>query len=168
MSEEFLILFNENKCIQCRGCETACKSWRSVEPGVKWRRVDNLWHGHYPQVKSTSLSLACMHCAEPACIAACPVGAINKRLKDGIVSVDREACIGCLACLEACSFHVPQFGADGTMQKCDFCADDDGFSDGGPPCVITCPTKALRYKKVTTEEKILIEQSLKEQLIDCR
>ena len=30
----------------------ACKNWRNIEMGVKYRRVDSIWHGHYPTVKN--------------------------------------------------------------------------------------------------------------------
>ena len=78
------------------------------------------------------------------CVEACPVGAISKREADGVVLVDRALCTGCRACLDACPFEVPQFGADGLMQKCDLCAGE--ASDAlrrTPPCVGTCPTGAL-------------------------
>jgi anaerobic dimethyl sulfoxide reductase subunit B (iron-sulfur subunit) len=55
--------------------------------------------------------------------------------------VDRDKCNGCQECLSACPFDVPQFGHDGTLQKCDFCM---GLA-GGPACVASCPTGALRY-----------------------
>jgi len=36
---------------------------------------------------------------------------------------------------------VPQFGDDGTMQKCDFCID----MGGEPACVESCPAEALNF-----------------------
>jgi len=55
--------------------------------------------------------------------------------------VDRDKCDGCRECLSACPFDVPQFGADGTMQKCDFCIE----SDEGPACASPCPAEAFHY-----------------------
>jgi Fe-S-cluster-containing dehydrogenase component len=44
----------------------------------------------------------------------------------------------------ACPFGVPQFGADGRMQKCDLCV--DLVTQGKEPaCVATCPAEALRF-----------------------
>jgi anaerobic dimethyl sulfoxide reductase subunit B (iron-sulfur subunit) len=94
MSAEYGFSFAKEKCIQCFGCEVACKSWREGELGVRWRRVYNIWQGRYPKVKNLSASVSCMHCADPACAKACPVQAIQKRAEDGIVIVDREKCIG--------------------------------------------------------------------------
>jgi anaerobic dimethyl sulfoxide reductase subunit B (iron-sulfur subunit) len=164
MSTEHGISFLKEKCVQCHGCEIACKSWRGVELGVRWRRVDNIWHGTYPNVKSTSASIGCMHCADPACIAVCPEDAIKKRPEDGIVVVDRDACSGCQACFEACLFDAPQFGADGTMQKCDLCLDAIGVNSGNPPCVTTCPTHALVFGTMNRKEKQAAEQGLLHEL----
>ena len=71
-TNEFLIGFDPEKCTQCHGCEIACKSWRQLPYGIQYRRVLNLWRGEYPEVKTVSLSLACLHCVEPACAVACP------------------------------------------------------------------------------------------------
>jgi anaerobic dimethyl sulfoxide reductase subunit B len=144
MSEKCSILFIQKKCIQCHGCEVACKSWRNVEIGVNWRRVNICWHGGYPDVKMVPVMVACLHCAKPACVAACPTGAIEKRAADGVVLVNQEKCIGCKVCLEACPYSVPQFGADGKMQKCDRCFQETDGRCSVPPCVATCPTKALQ------------------------
>jgi len=101
-----------------------------------------------------------MHCAEPACAKACPVQAIQKRAEDGIVIVDTGKCIGCKACLKACAFGAPQFGANGKMQKCDMCLNEADLSKEAPPCVETCPTKALKLGKMETKEKLALEQDI--------
>ena len=84
-----------------------------------------------------------MHCAAPACVAACPAGAVSKREEDGLVCVDESICTGCRKCYETCPFGAPQFGADGLMQKCDMCDAGPQFRDGGAICTLACPTQAL-------------------------
>jgi anaerobic dimethyl sulfoxide reductase subunit B (iron-sulfur subunit) len=75
------------------------------------------------------------------------VEAITKRDEDGIVTVDREACLGkddCAACLEACPYEAPQFGAEenAKMQKCNLCI--DRWAEAKKPvCVSSCPIQAL-------------------------
>jgi len=162
MSEEQLgFVYVKENCIQCHGCEVACKSWRNVELAVKWRRVENVWIGAYPGVRCQSASVSCMHCVEPACAAACPQDAIRKRPEDGIVVVDKEACSGCQACAEACPFGVPQFGEDERMQKCDMCAGERRTDMVDPPCVATCPVQALALSRMDVAQKRDAEKSMK-------
>ena len=150
--KEYIIHFVPENCIQCLGCETACKSWRELPHGIQYRRVFNLWEGNYPKVKSSSISIACLHCIDPECMHACPVNAISKSEKDGRVLVDETVCIGCKACTDACPFDVPQFGNANIMQKCDLCLDQP-LAGGVPPCVDTCPGKALMLIEITPAEK---------------
>jgi len=126
--------------------------------------VTTIEKGKYPNPFVAFLVEPCFHCANPACIQACPVNAITKRHQDGIVVVDREACLGgdsCQLCLEACPYEAPQFGAEETpkMQKCDFCV--DRWAEGKLPiCVAGCPMRALdagaldemqaKYGRITT------------------
>ena len=141
MARQYGFFFDVDRCINCRTCEVACQSVRSVGPGLKWRWMVQTWYGEFPDVTTNYFSLACMHCAQPACAEVCPTGAISKRAEDGIVVVDTEKCNGCQACSPACPFDIPRFGDDGIMQKCDFCLEPGDE----PACAIHCPTGALQY-----------------------
>ena len=141
MANQYRFYFDADRCVQCRTCEVACKAVRNVEPGIKWRRVIDIWDGAYPNVTRTFFSLACMHCGKPPCVEVCPTGAMSKRSEDGIVVVDRDKCNGCRDCFLACPYGVPQFGHDGIMQMCDFCS---GI-DAEPACAASCPAGALSY-----------------------
>ena len=156
--KEYLIRFDPEKCTQCHGCEIACKSWRQLPYGIHYRQVINRWNGGYPGVKSTTLSLACLHCVEPACAQVCPEEAIAKNDSDGRVLVDVTRCIGCKACVKACPFGVPQIGEEKVMAKCDLCLDQP-LADADPPCVGTCPGKALTLVAVTSEKKTAVEDA---------
>jgi anaerobic dimethyl sulfoxide reductase subunit B len=144
MAKQYGFDFDPDRCVQCHACEVACKTLHKVEWGVKWRRVVAVWSGPFPMVTNRGVSFACLHCGNPQCEAVCPRGAIRKRPEDGIVMVDQEKCFGCHLCLMACPFGVPQFGAEGRMQKCDLCV--DLVTQGKEPaCVATCPSEALRF-----------------------
>ena len=151
-SGEYIISFDPQRCIQCHGCEVACKAWRDVEIGLHYRRVLNLWRAGFPRNASGSLCLACLHCADPPCAAKCPEGAIFKDALDGRVAVDPGLCTGCRTCREACPYGVPQFGARGIMEKCDLCLTQDA-GDIAPPCVDTCPGGALALRRVSSRQK---------------
>lgn len=140
--------FDQTRCTACYSCVVACKDWHDVPAGpASWRKVTTIEKGKFPDLSVTFLSLSCCHCANPACVAACPVNAISKREEDGIVIVDREKCLGkdqCELCLQACPYEAPQFGAEpnARMQKCDFCL--DRLKEGKKPvCVSSCPLRAL-------------------------
>jgi len=142
MATQYGFYVEVDKCVQCYACEVACMAKNNVDLGVHWRRVSSIWGGQFPNVTNIGISLSCMHCAKPACMAVCPTGAISKRAEDGIVVVDRGKCIGCRYCFFACPFGVPQYGKDGTMQKCNLCL--DRLAEGREPmCVSTCPASAL-------------------------
>ena len=151
--------FDQERCIGCHTCAVACKDKNDIPAGsVHWRRVRLLERGKYPQPRLLRLSLACNHCAEPACIPACPVSAIHKREADGVVIVDRERCLGgdgCgRFCLTACPYEAPQFGGEPNpkMQKCDLCLDRLEVGEK-PVCATACPMLALEAGPVEALER---------------
>lgn len=148
---------NLDRCVACQACAVACKAYHLLAPGVQWRHVVNVWAGQYPAPLQRTLSYSCMHCGQPSCLRACPVGAISQRPEDGLVLVDGELCIGCRACGEACPYGVPQFEADGTMSKCDLCADRLALGEQ-PICVGTCPSDALLFGSLDALAALVYEK----------
>jgi anaerobic selenocysteine-containing dehydrogenase/Fe-S-cluster-containing dehydrogenase component len=132
------------RCVGCAACVLACRlenSWTSDTP---WRRVLPLNLRRRPAGPTYFLSVACHHCERPACLAACPSGAYEKRA-DGVVVHRAERCIGCRYCEMACPFGAPRYdAARGLMTKCDLC---HARLDRGeqPACVAACPTEALGF-----------------------
>ena len=156
------MLIDTTRCIGCRGCQVACKSWNELgaqrsafsETGTNPRRLDanNFTRVLFREVRADDglrfsfVKRQCMHCEEPACAAACPVGALVK-LATGPVVYRDDRCIGCRYCMLACPFEVPKFQWDARVpyvRKCTFCADRQTL--GKPPaCAATCPTGALLF-----------------------
>ena len=68
------------------------------------------------------LPRVCNHCLNPACVAACPSGAIYKRAEDGIVLVDQDKCRGWRQCVTGCPYKKIYFNhKTGKAEKCTFC-----------------------------------------------
>jgi anaerobic dimethyl sulfoxide reductase subunit B (iron-sulfur subunit) len=146
---QFGFYFDQSRCTGCYACTIACHDWHDVQDSaVCWRRVTVLEQGSFPDLFVAYVSLSCNHCEHPACARACPAGAISKRASDGIMAVDRQACLGnqvcAMFCKEACPYGVPQFGGEenARMQMCTFCADRLAAGQK-PACVAACPMRAL-------------------------
>lgn len=143
------------RCIKCFACEVACQQWHQMRAGTFMRRtVFDKVEGRFPNVTREFTSLSCMHCEDPACVSVCPVGAISKREEDGLVVGDAERCIGCRSCALACPFDVPKYRDDKTMDKCDGCLSLGRAIDEEPRCVITCPTRALKFGSLSEMERL--------------
>jgi anaerobic dimethyl sulfoxide reductase subunit B (iron-sulfur subunit) len=130
-------------CIGCRACEIACKDKNGLAAGPRFRRVLYVEGGTYPDVFAYKVNLSCNHCAEPACLPACPTGAIWKRPDNGIVDIDSTLCIGCRRCEATCPYGAPQWDPeDQIVKKCNLCVDE--LEAGRKPyCVMACMMRVL-------------------------
>jgi nitrate reductase beta subunit len=64
----------------------------------------------------------CEHCLNPACVAACPSGAIYKREEDGIVLIDQDKCRGWRMCVSGCPYKKIYYNwSSGKSEKCTLC-----------------------------------------------
>lgn len=64
----------------------------------------------------------CEHCLNPACVSACPSGAMYKRDEDGIVLVDQESCRGWRMCVSSCPYKKVYFNwQTNKAEKCTLC-----------------------------------------------
>lgn len=142
---EYALMIESFRCIGCRSCEVACKLEHELPAGPRPVKVIQIG----PLQTDNGLSmryetLTCFHCDRPACVAACPTDAMQKR-PDGLVFSDPELCIGCRTCAVACPFGVPELNpATGKIAKCDGCRDrvDQGL---WPACALKCPSGCLSF-----------------------
>ena len=142
MNDNQMILYiDTRRCMGCRACETACKLENGLGAGPRFTMVTEVESGSGLDERLDFLPIPCQHCGDAPCVKACPTGALHKR-PDGVVLGDDKKCIGCHECLWACPFGVPQFGANGLMQKCTMCYQR---LDAGqrPACAQNCPAQAI-------------------------
>ena len=131
------------RCVGCAACVLACRLENGWDSETPWRRVLPLNLRRRPGGPTYFLSVACHHCEHPACVAACPSSAYEKRA-DGIVVHHAGRCIGCRYCEMACPFGAPRYSAAaGTVTKCHLCSPRLDRREP-PACVAACPTEALR------------------------
>lgn len=143
------------KCTGCATCTIACKDAHDLEVGRKFRKVLEAQSGSWRQDRATGawhqdvrayyVSMACNHCADPACVKVCPTKAHYKRSEDGLVVIDPMKCIGCGMCAAACPYEAPQLDKMARkMTKCDGCLErlEKGLQ---PICVESCPQRALEF-----------------------
>lgn len=115
----------------------------------------------------------CEHCLNPACVAACPSGAMYKRQEDGIVLVDQQQCRGWRMCVSACPYKKVYFNhKTGKAEKCTMCY--PRIEIGLPTvCSETCVGR-LRYlglflydaDRVTEAASVMNEQDLYQAQLD--
>ena len=140
----YAFVFDQHRCTGCHACRLACTIDNALPLTTSWRSVYTFNAAHHPGLPLFHLSLACNHCARPACLEACPAAAYARDPQTGAILLDETKCLGCRYCSWACPYDAPVFDASrGVMTKCTFCVDRlrQGMQ---PACAAYCPTGALR------------------------
>jgi Fe-S-cluster-containing dehydrogenase component len=165
------LLYDSTLCIGCKACVSACKEVNNMPP--EFSQQDMLWDTPLDISGKTLnvikvykdgtcenkdaekdgfafMKVSCLHCVDPSCVSACPVSAMTKDPVNGIVSYNKDACIGCRYCVAACPFGVPRFQYDTPVpqiSKCQLCKHRMGEGKYAA-CAEVCPTGATLYGKV--------------------
>jgi len=161
------------KCIGCGRCVWACKQENDVPWGAHYNRTwverytktaDGETHVDSPEagingfqdaplpeevqgkeiVKSFFVPKLCNQCTHPPCVQVCPVSA-TYRANGGVVLVNRQTCIGCRYCIQACPYGARFLLPDEKVaDKCTWCYHRlmQGLK---PACVEVCPVQARLF-----------------------
>lgn len=143
-------VLDQTKCIGCHACTVACKQENDVPIGGFRTWVKYVETGNFPDVKRHFAVMRCNQCTRAPCVAICPTKALHKR-PDGIVDLDRDLCIGCKACMEACPYEAIHLDPEKKVaSKCHFCAHrvEKGMA---PACAAVCPTQAIQLVDLHNE-----------------
>jgi protein NrfC len=152
------LLVDIKKCQGCLSCMLACSLIHEGVESLSLSRIQILQNSFEAYPADLTIE-QCRQCVDPPCVEICPVGALKADASHGNVRmVDKEKCIGCGACHDACpyapsrAFLAADDGHEGQAKsrKCDLCAnapyhwDDAGGGTGGrQACVAVCPVEAI-------------------------
>jgi len=135
-------------CTGCKACVAACHSLNGLDEEELWRSVGLLHGGTAEAPAQQTVTTACHHCVDPACMTGCPVQAYEKDPVTGIVRHLDDQCIGCQYCTLMCPYDAPKYSAKkGIVRKCDMCSDRLAVGEA-PACVQGCPNQAIAIKVV--------------------
>ncbi len=164
---QYAMIIDLDRCVGCHACSIACRAeWQiPVKEGFRRNWVRRLG----PAQTSKGLSYTfypglCNHCDQPACVDACPADPVQVTFRDtrtgktvdmeiaatwkdpfnGTVQIDKNRCLGCGACADACPYGARYVNPDladddseGKADKCTFCM--PRVAKGlQPACVQTC------------------------------
>ena len=136
-------LVKPHNCLNCQACVEACRKFNKTPESRPARRHITKYE---KDGEALFVSTSCMHCEEPACASVCPAGAI-KKAEDAVVYVDKDRCIGCKYCYQACPFGVPTYSS-AAMDKCDCCTLGGTRPGNAPRCAEACKFGALHFGTV--------------------
>ena len=133
------MLFDSTLCVGCQACVSKCQEINHPQTseyrGDTYAHGDNTWsvndklspytnniiqiwrsgdgtHKNQEKDGYAFIKKQCMHCVDPNCVSACPVSALTKDAKTGIVKYDKDVCTGCRYCMVACPFNVQKYDYD--------------------------------------------------------
>lgn len=139
------VYVNEKWCLGCHLCEYNCafanSGCDSMVKALKNKKI-------FPRIRvqgddKITYAVSCRHCTDPICVKSCISGALY-RDGDGMVSIDKSKCIGCLTCVLVCPYGAISQDETGAVQKCELCLRN---SCGEPACVKGCPNRAIVYEE---------------------
>lgn len=146
--EQFAFEVNLDDCSGCKACVTACHTLNGLDDSEAWREVGVLLSNDTATPWQQTVTSACHHCIDPACLNGCPVLAYEKDPITGIVRHLDDQCIGCQYCVLKCPYEVPKFSAKrGIVRKCDMCNQRLAAHEA-PACAQACPNQAIKISIV--------------------
>ncbi|MBE5038975.1 4Fe-4S dicluster domain-containing protein [Ructibacterium gallinarum] len=138
------VYVDEKWCLGCHLCEYNCAFANSgISNMVKALKNKPIYpRVHIEESDKITYAVSCRHCEDPICVKSCISGALS--IKDGVICIDHDKCIGCLTCILVCPYGAVAQGENGVVQKCELCLEN---SCGSPACVAGCPNNAIIYEE---------------------
>lgn len=154
--EQYAFEVDLDSCTGCKSCVAACHSMNGLDENESFRSVGTLFGGTSVDPIIQTVTSACNHCVDPACLNGCPTLAYEKDPVTGIVKHLDDQCIGCRYCTLTCPYEVPSYNTRlGIVRKCDMCSDRLAAGQA-PACVQACPTESIAVR--TTAVAAIVEE----------
>lgn len=145
------ISFDYRRCTGCNVCEMTCAYYNFNEVNPAKSRIKI-----YTYQPTVFVGIVCQQCGDRPCIDVCPVEpdkdgrrALYEDPKTKALAVNRDRCINCGKCVEACA---TQRNGSLRMNEEDY-PDACTLCGGDPECVRKCPFDALSVLPRTTDGK---------------
>lgn len=161
------LLVDVEKCQGCVSCMLACSLIHEGVESLSLSRIQIIQNSFESFPDDLTIE-QCRQCVDPACVTACPTGALAADADYGNVRmIDKEKCIGCGLCHRACpytpsrAFLAADKAYDGAIKsrKCDLCAgapyhwdEAGGGPEGRQACVSVCPVRAIMFTREIPEQ----------------
>ena len=131
---------NVPNCVGCKLCELTCSI---AHFNVFSHDISNV---HINAVEDTCefTPYVCVQCEERSCVEACPVGALSINGGTGAIVIDREVCILCGVCEDACptrGIRLIEYEGEQRLAVCDLCGGNEP-----PRCAIACREDAIVFE----------------------
>ena len=149
-----MLVVDDEACVRCGHCAWSCADAHGDGVSRLVVRGDKVFVQDATDGAGRALIVpgSCQHCKQPACMQACPTGAIGRDAR-GEVFVREQLCVGCGQCVKACPWDsvqmaprprhagesLPALASHDVAVKCDMCR----AIEAGPACVRACPVDAI-------------------------
>jgi protein NrfC len=152
---EGYLLVDFKKCQGCLTCMLACSLAHEGRENLSLARLQVV-QDPFDRFPGDLALEQCRQCIDPECLKSCPTGALHVDKDNGnIRTVDKEKCVGCKSCVEACPFQPGRAiwnHEEERSMKCDLCADTPYWNETGGPkgkqlCVEACPVAAIKLAR---------------------
>ena len=141
--KRYAMVIDVRRCTGCLSCTVNCSIENKVPQGRARTEVPQITVTNGTSAAVIAMPHQCNHCENPPCTKVCPVKATYKRPEDGLVVIDYNKCIHCMACVPACPYgaRIEDPSHKNPPEKCNFCI--HRLSEGLlPACVESCIGKA--------------------------
>lgn len=125
--EHVWIARDYSRCSGCRRCEIVCSL---SHEGKIWPEASRV--RVFMLVPGIEVPHLCVQCHDYPCVDVCPTDALSVSRETEAVLVDKDKCIACGKCIDACPGKVPYIHpTEDYAVICDLCG-------GEPKCVEAC------------------------------